>query len=436
MSEKKPREPMQRRIAYAQLVFNHPILKEDRMTRCRYYGMLNYYCKRLFRITKYGKAILSYYKTFFNIERQSHNKKQLSTRLRVTLLLDIVHIAGYNSSFINSSVLKSFRFDSKLFAILDGLFSNLCYENIMWDELMNNKYVQAEAEWIECMRRNVAFSREKPFKIMVTATMSAGKSTFINALVGERVASTNNLACTGRLHYIYSKPVDDFLIGKWDRQIVLDAQNSILNKNEETQERISYESIYYKGRLSGKQCMILDTPGVNSAEYHIHGECTNNAIKCGAFDALIFLINYEHIGTDDEVAYLSFIKQYVSERVPLIFCVNKVDSKKRADMALEEKMSDVKEYLKMQGFQDAIIFFVSSRSAYLHRVRDYLQDEDDLDDLESLTKKIKRSTNLVTLYSSIKPIYIEKSDDSFEYQCGIGYIEDYIIKLMLEKGKE
>ena len=35
-----------------------------------------------------------------------------------------------------------------------------------------------------------------------------------------------------------------------------------------------------------------------------------------------------------------------------------------------------------------------------------------------------------------KPIYIEKSDDSFEYQCGIGYIEDYIIKLMLEKGKE
>ena len=436
MSEKKTREPMQRRIAYTQLAVNHPVLKEDKLTQRQYYSALSLYCKKLLRISKYGKAVLNYYKSFFHIERQSNCKKQLPTKLRVVLLFDILHISGYNRNAITPQYIRSLRFDRCLHSIIESLFMDLKPSNPMWDELFTNRYVQSEAEWIETIRRNIAFSRKKPYKIMVTATMSAGKSTFINALVGERVASTNNLACTGRLHYIYSKPVDDFLIGKWDRQIVLDAKNSILNESEETQERISYESIYFKGRLSGKQCMILDTPGVNSAEYHNHGECTNNAIKCGAFDALIFLINYEHIGTDDEVAHLSFIKQYVSERVPLIFCVNKIDSKKRADMALEDKMSDVKEYLKMQGFQDATIFFVSSRSAYLHRVRDCLQDEDDLDDLESLTKKIKRSTNLVTLYSSLKPIYIEKSDDSFEYQCGIGYIEDYIIKLMLEKGKE
>lgn len=439
MSEKKPREPMQRRIAYAQLVFNHPILKEDRMTRCRYYGMLNYYCKRLFRITKYGKAILSYYKTFFNIERQSHNKKQLSTRLRVTLLLDIVHIAGYNSSFINSSVLKSFRFDSKLFAILDGLFSNLCYENSMWDELMNNKYVKAEAAWIECMRRNVAFSRKKPFKIMVTATMSAGKSTFINALVGERVASTNNLACTGRLHYIYSKPVDDFLIGKWDRQIVLDAQNSILNKNEETQERISYESIYYKGRLRGMHCMILDTPGVNSAEYQKHGECTNNAILSGAYDALVFLINYEHIGTDDEIAHLSFIKQNVNDSVPILFCVNKIDSMDMDDASLEVKMHSLKEYLQEQGFVDPTIFFVSSRAAFLNRLssasnRALSKNETN----EMLVNSVKLGIiDLPGLYHKLKLQFINKEDnrqyDDFDFQCGIGYIEEYIIKLMLKK---
>ena len=141
--------------------------------------------------------------------------------------------------------------------------------------------------------------------------MSAGKSTFINALVGKKIASTKNLACTGRLHYIYSKPSDDSLIGLWDRQVILDAQNNILNESEELQERISYESVYYKGKLNGKHCMILDTPGVNSAEYQKHGECTSTAIKDGAYDALVFLINYEHIGTDDEIAHLSFIKQNV-----------------------------------------------------------------------------------------------------------------------------
>lgn len=437
MSEKKTREPMQRRIAYAQLVYNHPILKEDRVTQQNYYGMLNLYCKRLFRISQYGKAVLSYYKSAFDIglsaERQSNYKKKISTKLRVILLLDIVHVSGYNCSLINASLLRNFRFDKKLFTILDDLFSDPCYENSMWNELINNKYVQSEAEWIECVRRNVAFSRKKPFKIMVTATMSAGKSTFINALVGEKVASTKNLACTGRLHYIYSKPSDDKLIGKWDRQVVLDAKDSILNENEETQNRISYESIYYKGRLSGRHCMILDTPGVNSAVYQKHGECTDSAIISGAYDALVFLINYEHIGTDDEIAHLSFVKQHVGDRVPFIFCVNKIDSKKKDDLMLEEKMSDIKDYLKEQGFPDATVFFVSSRAAYLYRVRDRLQDEDELDDLELLTKKIKRSANIVTLYNAIKPLYIEKSQDSFEYQCGVGYIEDYIIKLMLKK---
>ena len=102
-------------------------------------------------------------------------------------------------------------------------------------------------------------------------------------------------------------------------------------------------------------------------------------------------------------------------------------------MTLEEKMQDIKSYLQQQGFPDATIFLVSSRAAFLYRMRDKLNNEDDIEDLELLTKKIKRSTNLVTLYSSIKPSYVESSVDCFEYQCGIGYIEDYLIKLMLKK---
>jgi GTPase Era involved in 16S rRNA processing len=179
--------------------------------------------------------------------------------------------------------------------------------------------------------------------------------------------------------------------------------------------------------------MILDTPGVNSAEYQKHGECTNAAIKAGAYDALVFLINYEHIGTDDEIAHLLFIKQNVDRSTPIVFCVNKVDSKKRDDSSLEEKMRDIKTYLQEQGFPDATVFLVSSRAAFLYRMRNKLNNEDDIEDLELLSKKVKRSTNLVTLYGSIKPSYVGNSVDSFEYQCGIGYIEDYIIKLMLEK---
>ena len=414
MSQKKIREPMQRRIAYAQLAYNHPILKEDRNTQRIYYSTLNHYCKKLLRLSKYGKTVLYYYKTIFNIERVSSYKQRLSTKLRVILILDILHISGYNRSVISLSTIRNFRFDKTLLAILDGLFANLKYDNVLWDALKNNKYVQSEAEWIEGVRKNVAFSLKKPYKIMVTATMSAGKSTFINALVGEKVASTNNLACTGRLHYIYSKPVDDFLIGKWDRQIVLDAQNSILNENEGTQERISYESIYFKGRLSGKQCMILDTPGVNSAEYHNHGECTNSAILSGAYDALVFLINYEHIGTDDEIAHLSFIKQNVNDSVPILFCVNKIDSMNMDDTSLEVKMHSLKEYLQEQGFVDPTIFFVSSRAAFLNRLsstpnRALSKNETN----EMLVNSVKLGIiDLPGLYHKLNPQFINKEPES------------------------
>lgn len=433
MTAKKTREPMQRRIAYAQLAFIHPILNEDKTIQRQYFSILNYYCKKLFRITKYGKAVLNLYRSYFKIDRTTNGKRRLSTKLRVILLFDILHISGYNRSIINTSLLRSFRFDNKLFTILDSLFSKLCFENEMWEELINNRYVQSEAEWIECIRSNVAFSRKKPYKLLVTATMSAGKSTFINALVGNQIASTSNLACTGRLHYIYGKPTDDRLISKWDQQIYLDAQKTILDKKEDNHERISYESVFYSGGLKGKQCMILDTPGVNSAEYQRHGQCTKDAILNGSYNALIFLINYEHIGTDDELEHLLFIKQNVDSSIPIIFCVNKIDSKKKSDASLLDKLTDINAYLTEQGFSNPVIFFVSSRAAFLYRNKEMISDEDELDELSALQKKFNRSTNLNCLYSSIDLSYIETHNEGFEYQCGIGYIEDYIISLILKE---
>ena len=47
---------------------------------------------------------------------------------------------------------------------------------------------------------------EKEYKIAVVANMSAGKSTFINALFGKVVLPTNSEATTDSATYIYSIP--------------------------------------------------------------------------------------------------------------------------------------------------------------------------------------------------------------------------------------
>lgn len=416
------------RIAYAQLAFNHPVLKENKTVRRQYYSSLKDCCSKMFELSKYGSDILIMYRSCFKITRRPYVPADLGEKLNVVLLLDIAHISCYMPGIITTEVIKEFEFDEELFSILDKLFSKLSYNNPQWNELKKHSLLRSEKEWIERVRANVAFSQSDPYKIMVTSTMSAGKSTFINALVGKKVASTKNLACTGRVHYIYSKPAYDGLTGKWVGRAILNAQNSILSEDEELQSAVSYESLYYNGKLRGEHCVILDTPGVNSAEYEKHGMRTDDVVKRGSYDLIIFLINYEQFGTDDERLHLSFIRKNAGDGVPVIFCVNKIDSMKQGDTPLDEIYREIELYLKSNGFENAPLFFVSSKSAYFYRVKDELTSEDDIDDLDYVVKKVKRSTNIVSLYDKVCSQCNEADRNSFDYQCGIGYIEDYILK--------
>ena len=90
MSEKTAREPMQKRIAYAQLSLKHPVLKENKYVQRQYFSLLKSYCSKLFSISKYSKAVLHYYKSFFHIERQSNCKRQLNTKLRDLVIQELI----------------------------------------------------------------------------------------------------------------------------------------------------------------------------------------------------------------------------------------------------------------------------------------------------------------------------------------------------------
>ena len=155
---------MQRRIAYAQLAVNHPILKEDRLTQRQYYSALNLNCKRLLRISKYGKAVLNYYKSFFHIERQSNCKKQLTTKLRVALLFDILHISGYNRSAITPAFIRSLRLDRSLCLILESLFMDLRASNPLWDELFAIAMFSRRQNGLMLLGETSLFQEKSPIK--------------------------------------------------------------------------------------------------------------------------------------------------------------------------------------------------------------------------------------------------------------------------------
>ncbi len=435
----------QRTIACAQLAQKHPILRETPLMKQNYFDLLCACCGygnvRLNKPSLNSNAVIEYNMKAFVLSKvySRYSSCNMPKHLRIVLLFDILHASGYARDFDAASAIRRLHLHGGIAGILHGLLLDLRADNPLWEKLMINPDLVCYRDWIEQVRVNANFSRTKPYTIMVTATMSAGKSTFINALAGKKIANTKNMACTGRLHYIYSKPFDDGIISKWEpnKHVLLDAGTHVLDEKEEIREEASYESTYFRGGLAGVHCMLLDTPGVNAATYEGHGECTQDAIRNVPYDALICLLNYEQIGTEDAHAHLNFIRKNVDTNIPVIFGVNKIDERNNDDLPLDRKMRDLAIYLRDEGFPDALLFLVSAKSAYLYRVQDMLVDEDEIEELTRYVKRVNRkeNENVACIYRAIKLPYIKGTKDSvnnFEYQSGIRYIEDYLKRLIAE----
>ena len=75
----------------------------------------------------------------------------------------------------------------------------------------------------DCWTKNRAFQQQVPIKVLITATMSAGKSTLLNALAGKKVNKTQNEACTAKIHSIFNKPYEDGFSYEWDGALNLNA---------------------------------------------------------------------------------------------------------------------------------------------------------------------------------------------------------------------
>ncbi|MCL2016355.1 MAG: 50S ribosome-binding GTPase [Defluviitaleaceae bacterium] len=169
-------------------------------------------------------------------------------------------------------------------------------------------------------------------RILITGTMSVGKSTLINALIGEKAAKTAAEALTAEIGYFESlaKPFKTWI---------------------QPQKAIT----------------IIDTPGVNAALNPEHGEITRTALhgkKAEIYDKVIYIFSADKLGTEDEMAHL----QYVAENVPkhkLIFVLNKVDKFNMDTDSVEDSLAKLRADLQNLGYTYPQIYPISARFALL-----------------------------------------------------------------------
>jgi len=206
------------------------------------------------------------------------------------------------------------------------------------------------------------------FCINVVATMSAGKSTLINALLGKKLMPMAMMATTATIvriiasnqeHYsAIAKGKNDEIISK-DENITYDTM-----KIWNTDERISSIDIY--GPIPcvnnvGMRLVLIDTPGPNNSRDERHKAMTYGMLESSEKSLVLFVMNAMHSATDDESELMDYVSKCMSKggkqsRDRYIFAVNKLDEYNPDDDSVIEVLNAVKDTLNIRDVVEPNLF--------------------------------------------------------------------------------
>lgn len=141
---------------------------------------------------------------------------------------------------------------------------------------------------------------------------------------------------------------------------------------------------------SPKRIWLIDTPGVNSSQNVEHKLLTEKTICDSNVDLLIYLLNGENIGTEDDRKHLLFILEHYHGKI--LFVVNKLDRFRRGEDSVQETLDAVTADLINIGFKEPKVVPVSSYAAYLAKMELFHEniDEDEQDEYNLLSRKMKK----------------------------------------------
>lgn len=431
-------------INSSQLIKSNPIFLEEHKKQIRYYSYLKRFIKN-WRLNKLKsvKAQMLVYDTLFNTSIvKTEAVTELDKKYLYLLPFDLVFILSYDlSSDRSKSALNDLIKSCKLEHLLYTQLISYCSGKIKsWQTIKNYKAYELFPEYLDLFHKNYAFICHKKYKVLITATMSAGKSTLINALCGKKVSLSQNMACTSQLHYIIGKPFEDGYTCEYDNNLVIDAgSDELLNDNSKNKSGKISVSTYFNGDLSGKSIVLCDTPGVNSYNNDEHKAITEQKIKSKNYDVILYLLNASQLGTNDDEQHLLFVKNNIGTK-PIIFILNKIDLFNDEDDDVIGIISKHRDYLKRIGFNEPIICPLSAKYAFLAKKRNsgMLSDHEsrEFDRVMLNLEQINYSEYCNEHFGDIDSSNSVDDNSEFLKKCGIKYIEKLLCSYIAEKENE
>lgn len=437
------------------LLNNHPVLEEPIEYKIKYLNVLEYFVNKYSKKDEFALEALSNYKKIFlgkDIEQYSYNSQEIKREsknviglkfkgfklftYRYSLVCDCLFINAVLDINKATKILSEIKFiyKKRFHKKLDLLFNTLYKKN---KDIEGLDKVENQ---VKLWQANTEYLKQKQLTVLTTANMSAGKSTLINAIIGKRINKTMNDACTSKVHYIYDKAFEDGFTYKLDGNLKLDSDEKLLlsdstyNNSDEI-----FVSTYFKFLVPKRSRLcIVDTPGVNSSVNSDHTKITIETVLNHKYDKLLYLVNAENAGTDDDLKYLKFICDNVDEN-KIIFVLNKLDRFRISEDSIEESIHHLKEDLLKLGLKNPIICPISSYAGTLAKKKIFKEElnEDEQDDYVLMQRKFKNeSYNLSKFYpqnvlNSINKNYSENEKSPSIHMlinCGLLCLEEIITK--------
>lgn len=234
------------------------------------------------------------------------------------------------------------------------------------------------------------------FPINVIATMSSGKSTLINALLGKKLMPSKNEACTATITEILDNDTESFIAVVHDEDdVVLNEISDLtyedmckLNDNEDVHRIAAQGNIPFLDAKS-TALMLVDTPGPNNSQNQAHKNTTYRAINSDANNLILYVLNGTQLSTNDDASLLSYVAEQIKKggkqvRDRFIFVVNKMDGFNPEEEDIGKAINAAKRYLASYGIEDPQIFPCSAYTAL--NIRTYLNGVD----IDNITRAEER----------------------------------------------
>lgn len=199
--------------------------------------------------------------------------------------------------------------------------------------------------------------KEGEFSIVVVGEFSAGKSTFLNALMGENMLPSFSTETTATLNFLRHKDkapnneVGLVYYSDGTEQEIPDCRKETISKYVSTRSDIKVASdvehldLFLESKFLEGNVTLIDSPGLNGIKEG-HANITANQIKKSS--AGIYLFRANQPGTETDFKFLSKLKDNLDN---IFFVLNKIDDINEAEgetveTIVESLKENYKEFFK------------------------------------------------------------------------------------------